>query len=73
MPGIELVALRTALGEGLPIAPAPSCVETREGDRVARIDGEDGLEITREVAVQRSALERDLVVRHQARRSARPG
>ena len=63
MTGVELaLAFRVRLVLGV----APSGVETREGDRVARLDRQDRLELAREVPVERAALERDLVVRHYA-------
>ena len=45
---------------------APAGVETGEGDGVAALDRENRLQVAREVAVERAALERDLVERHYA-------
>jgi hypothetical protein len=59
--GIEL---RVARLEPSPGGHMPARVDGCERDRVARLDGEDRLEVGREVAVERPALERDLVQRH---------
>ena len=59
--GVELGV--ASLGT-VPRGYVPARVEGGERDRVARLDGEDRLEVTGEVAVQRPPLERDFVQRH---------
>ena len=67
--GVELLVARLELRPRLDV---PAGVERRERDRVPGVDREHGLEVAREVPVQRPPLERDLVDGHQASRSARP-
>ena len=67
VPRVERVALAPALREGLTRRVAPARVQARERDRVTGLDGENRLEVPREVTVQRASLERDLVQRHAAR------
>ena len=55
MPGAGVV------DERLLRIPVPAGVERLEGDRVARVDREHGLEVAREVPVQGPALEGQLV------------
>ena len=52
-------------------ADSPTGVGCGERDRVPGLDRQHRLEVAREVAVEGPPLERDLVERHQARRSAR--
>jgi hypothetical protein len=60
--GIEL-ALPT-VGIHLVLRRAPAGVQAGERDRVSRLDRQARREITREVAVERMPLERDLVQSH---------
>jgi hypothetical protein len=68
MTAVELLVARLEAGAGRDV---PAGIEAREGDRVAGGRGEDGGEIAREVAVERSPLERDLVERHYDARTRR--
>ena len=61
MAGVELVPSGARGSKRSCVRRAPAGVEARERDRVARLDGEDRLEVAREVAVERAPLERDLV------------
>jgi hypothetical protein len=67
MPGVEHVVARfelTAVGTiGARRLETPAGVERSECDRVSGVDLEDGLEVAREVTVQRPPLERNLVGR----------
>jgi hypothetical protein len=63
------VGARSSVGAGR-LRP-PARVECREGDGVARMDGEHGRQVAREVAVERPALERELVQRHRSVASSR--
>ena len=62
MAGVELAV--ASFRKELVLGRAPAGIQARERDRVARIDGEHRLEVTREMTVERAPLERDLVVRH---------
>ena len=66
--GVPVVELRIARLEKPPVGAvqvnrleAPARIQRRERDRVAGVDGEDGLELGREVPVERAPLERHLV------------
>ncbi len=60
MAGVQ--ALRVALLQELAVGlPAPARVERLEPHRVPRLDREHRRQLAREVAVQRAALERQLV------------
>ena len=69
--GVPRVELARSFRVRHVLGVAPSGVETREGDRVPGLDRQDRLELAREVAVERPALERDLVVRHYAASTVR--
>src|SRR5262249_28130914 len=60
---VELFVARLELDARLDV---PAGVERRERDRVARVDRQHGLEVAREVSVERAPLERELVQRHEA-------
>jgi hypothetical protein len=61
---VTLVQLRALRLEGLVTRDVPGVIGHGDPNRVARVDLEDRIEVGREVAVQVSLLERQLVDGH---------
>jgi hypothetical protein len=64
---VARVELLVARLEALARCEIPAGVRNREAHRVAGLDGQHGLEVAREVAVERPPLERQLVDGHYGR------
>ena len=61
---VPAIELGVSIAELLVLERPPAGVEARDDDRIALLDRQHGLEVGREVAVERPSLERELVDRH---------